>query len=801
MNDQADRVLRERLQRLESAVPLRSTRRLTPTTRSTQRAPWAGAGVLTVCVVALVIVLASGFAGGARSPQGVGSMATGENGPYRLTVRTDAQRYEPNAPIEVTAIFEYLGPNAQTQVGGSLSFLGFGVQEVDGPRHVGPAYRSVLTTYTFQRGVAVTYPFAKSGGTTGDSVNDAFFQTYMNSQGGRPDPVLRLPAGRWRIFAEASGVALRVGVTVDVGDVQAAGPAPTAPAVDTSPAAVATQSVPPSAPAETEPPLPPLDPPTPPEQVPGECIARDLVFDRFEIPPELLASSSETVVIGTVEAVGKAQWNTPDGEAPSRKEAAADKVFRLIRVHWTQEFGSALPNPTVVWIQGGEIGCDRLTHGDYPQDLAVGAEYAFFLRDVPPASGMPDVLSVIQMWPIVGGTVTTLFGKTMTAEELAQRIELAFEGSAADVCDAMADGSLPFADSPAPIAVAGAFDVTAADVAAWQEAVARRDGLVLTSAYRNRPPGTREVVCFMDGTFDDPRAGPDQQPRMVRVHEPGSGHPPSTVLSGPRERIPVEDPSQFAAAAPSQPVATRPPADVAMPYPDGCAAYELSERRCAYIVEWVRGQAGLTADAPVTVELLGDPDCEAGAECRLSMQFVVRVRMTTPGGVPSEYSVLCGLGGQYSLLCNEHPQIRISTPTTSGYGDVPCETENGPCATPLPTIEPDAMLASQPLGVGALDIEVDHVGDYTIDVGDATLPNGILSTASFELADEAPKDVLMEPHGIQMQITSLEDGRRLESLYDHGWRPGTERVRVRLRFSVQSFEPGAAIQVLNLEVR
>jgi hypothetical protein len=110
------------------------------------------------------------------------------------------------------------------------------------------------------------------------------------------------------------------------------------------------------------------------------------------------------------------------------------------------------------------------------------------------------------------------------------------------------------------------------------------------------------------------------------------------------------------------------------------------------------------------------------------------------------------------------------------------------------------MLASQPLGVGALDIEIDHVGDYTIDVGDATLPNGILSTASFELADEAPKDVLMEPHGIQMQITSLEDGRRLESLYDHGWRPGTERVRVTLRFSVESFEPGAAIQVVNLEV-
>src|SRR5450759_4839045 len=38
-------------------------------------------------------------------------------------------------------------------------------------------------------------------------------------------------------------------------------------------------------------------------------------------------------------------------------------------------------------------------------------------------------------------------------------------------------------------------------------------------------------------------------------------------------------------ATPS-PAATRPPADLALPYPEGCPAYNLSTRRCAYVVDW-----------------------------------------------------------------------------------------------------------------------------------------------------------------------------------------------------------------------
>lgn len=37
--------------------------------------------------------------------------------------------------------------------------------------------------------------------------------------------------------------------------------------------------------------------------------------------------------------------------------------------------------------------------------------------------------------------------------------------------------------------------------------------------------------------------------------------------------------------------------------------------------------------------------------------------------------------------------------------------------------------------------------------------------------------------------------------YDHGWRAGTERVHVRLVFSVESFEPGTTLTITDVVVR
>jgi len=39
------------------------------------------------------------------------------------------------------------------------------------------------------------------------------------------------------------------------------------------------------------------------------------------------------------------------------------------------------------------------------------------------------------------------------------------------------------------------------------------------------------------------------------------------------------------------------------------------------------------------------------------------------------------------------------------------------------------------------------------------------------------------------------------SIYEHGWHAGTERVRATLTFTVESFQPGAVLEVIDISVR
>ena len=276
----------------------------------------------------------------------------------------------------------------------------------------------------------------------------------------------------------------------------------------------------------------------------------------------------------------------------------------------------------------------------------------------------------------------------------------------------------------------------------------------------------------------------------------------------PSSETPAPSPTPAPTASPSpsptpSPSATIPPPQVAVPYPDGCAAYQLSDRRCAYIVDWAKDEAGIHPTDPVTVELLGDPDCfdPDPRTCggMRTTSFIVRVRLTTPAGASSDHPVFCGLGGETSLLCTERPRIWTTT-STNGYTDVPCETENGPCATPLPTIDPAAAAAAVPLEVDALDIVIDHVGAYSIPVGEAVLPNGILSEVQFELADDMPSTVLLNPGFVHLEVTSLDGGPRFDNIYQHGWHEGTERVQVTLTFTVEWLDADTTLQLTNIRV-
>jgi hypothetical protein len=249
------------------------------------------------------------------------------------------------------------------------------------------------------------------------------------------------------------------------------------------------------------------------------------------------------------------------------------------------------------------------------------------------------------------------------------------------------------------------------------------------------------------------------------------------------------------------PDATPTPPGTTTTFPDACAAYDLSPARCDYIVDWATREAGITGE-PARVELLGDPACDdVGPNCLINrtQAFIVRVRVAAADGTSSDHPVFCGVGGQASMLCTEAPQIEIRSAIGNGYQDVPCGTSGTDCASPVPSISAEAAAEAQSLLVPKVVIPIDHAGEYVIELGDAVLPNGVLSGSSASLANDRRTDVLI-PDGIALEVLG-EDGEPLWNAYDHGWRTGTERVHARLRFTVESFAPGSQIEITDVVVR
>jgi hypothetical protein len=241
-------------------------------------------------------------------------------------------------------------------------------------------------------------------------------------------------------------------------------------------------------------------------------------------------------------------------------------------------------------------------------------------------------------------------------------------------------------------------------------------------------------------------------------------------------------------------------------YPDGCAVYELSPRRCKAIVEILGERLGI-AGRPVTrIELLPDPGCgEPDPQILCSRGgIIVRVRFRFGDGGSAEDSVFCGgIGGQYTILCTETPEIRISSPTMGGYRDVPCagEAPDG-CATPLPTLEPAAAAAARPLTIAARDITIDREGKFEISLGQAVLPNGILTEASFSLRDPLTQAVSMGDGGVWLDVRPVDSNAPpFDNYYQRGWHEGTDTVDAVVVFDIVSFEPGAMLELRDIVVR
>lgn len=251
---------------------------------------------------------------------------------------------------------------------------------------------------------------------------------------------------------------------------------------------------------------------------------------------------------------------------------------------------------------------------------------------------------------------------------------------------------------------------------------------------------------------------------------------------------------------------------IVRPYPDGCEEFGFVARRCAAIVAIARDRLGLVEPA-ATVELLSEPPLVCPTDAAGQTVFCKRsgggaaviVRITLPGSPSQETGFYCGIGGEGSIACAATPTILLRSPI-EGYHDVPCASEDstGPtgCATPLPAIDGAATAAARPLELATIDIPLDHDGDYDVIIGTAGIPNGILGTAHFALAQPFLDTAILSEDGISLHLRPTNPADRpFDNYYQHGRYPGVEDADVFLKFRVVQHDTGAALTVRDVVVR
>jgi hypothetical protein len=230
--------------------------------------------------------------------------------------------------------------------------------------------------------------------------------------------------------------------------------------------------------------------------------------------------------------------------------------------------------------------------------------------------------------------------------------------------------------------------------------------------------------------------------------------------------------------------------------PRPCVALHSADR-CQAMLTVAAEQLGVLDDDVSSISI--DPNATAPPGVPLGGGWPTTVLVEVGGTVRK--ASMCG-GIPIGPACDESPEWTIESAIGAGYEDVPCagEAPNG-CASPLPTLAPDAIRDARPLKIESRSIDVPAVGPYRIRLGDATLANGILKVAHGTLADPWPDHVHLSSAGIRIEVVSQVAGRPpFENLYQHGWWPGAERVDVFLVFEARHVDPGATIEVRDLLV-
>jgi hypothetical protein len=181
----------------------------------------------------------------------------------------------------------------------------------------------------------------------------------------------------------------------------------------------------PNAPQVTQSPQIPLSPAQAPATLASDCSTYATSYDRIPPTAAMLAKLSSAVVVGVVQDVGEAQWNTKDGGPPSDiNDLNADHVMRLVRVETDQTLKGATPTGTfTVYVPGGSIGCDKFIDGDHPASLTPGDTFVFFLRDTPTRIALEGTWLAAQMWSVhADATIDTPAEGKLTLAQVVEEI-------------------------------------------------------------------------------------------------------------------------------------------------------------------------------------------------------------------------------------------------------------------------------------------------------------------------------------------------------------------------------------------
>lgn len=152
-------------------------------------------------VAALTAVLLLAACGSAPSPSPSSGpiepvSGTDRDADFMLLLEIGKSRYAPDEPIVAQAALRYTGITGRAEAWGSGGgLIGFGVEQLGGVHRTSPAWQDDCARHVLAP--LVQAPFQKSGGFSEDEPDAAWLRAFLT------DPVFRLSAGRWRVFALA----------------------------------------------------------------------------------------------------------------------------------------------------------------------------------------------------------------------------------------------------------------------------------------------------------------------------------------------------------------------------------------------------------------------------------------------------------------------------------------------------------------------------------------------------------------------------------------------------------------------